>query len=496
MDKEAIDIGLPQDDGQAKDGATPTPSNFKTPQTDPEELAKIKSELALIRGTLDTDVPSSSGGTGINLPLRELVAVMPAEHLATTDLGADADAEIVVVVPDLMNQLKSGRVVVTLANLVINFPVGLVAPDAYEDGVTEVPLPLPFIVASIDPNLMLQQNAHQKPAVDIAAIPDPFAKVETPPAVSDADSPAPSADAQDTADESAAEATAPATEIEEPVAEEPPEPAAHEEPAPVAEEPAPAAEAPQPVAEPEDEADAADLPEEEEEDEDLETIAASDTNAVPAVSAEGKYADSGVNLNRATIDQILSLEGVSEALAGRIVAYRTQNGPFSSVFDLKNVGRVGRITFRKMTGMPFSTAGHHRSERIQRLLSLPDESTSHLPTITRALAERPGFSGTIISNSEGLLLSEHGAADGAARVAAVVPKLVEQLADNLEIMEVGRMRSISIAFDDKMFTIIRSGAIYLTAIHERRKLTKSQLSLVHRVAAELEWILSHRAYVA
>ncbi|MHB8070697.1 MAG: ComEA family DNA-binding protein [Candidatus Cryosericum sp.] len=44
-----------------------------------------------------------------------------------------------------------------------------------------------------------------------------------------------------------------------------------------------------------------------------------------------------VNLNKATTAQLDALPGVGPALAERIVAFREQQGPFSSVEDLKKV---------------------------------------------------------------------------------------------------------------------------------------------------------------
>lgn len=48
-----------------------------------------------------------------------------------------------------------------------------------------------------------------------------------------------------------------------------------------------------------------------------------------------------VNLNTATVEQLENLNGIGEALAGRIVAYRNQHGPFRSAEDLKRVSGIG-----------------------------------------------------------------------------------------------------------------------------------------------------------
>jgi competence protein ComEA len=55
----------------------------------------------------------------------------------------------------------------------------------------------------------------------------------------------------------------------------------------------------------------------------------------------GSAGSSGVNLNRATAEQLESLPGVGPKLAGRIIDWRTANGGFAHVADLLEVGGIG-----------------------------------------------------------------------------------------------------------------------------------------------------------
>lgn len=56
-------------------------------------------------------------------------------------------------------------------------------------------------------------------------------------------------------------------------------------------------------------------------------------------------ADSPVNLNTATLDQLDALPGVGPVLAQRILDYRTQNGPFTTIDQLQEVPGVGPKKF-------------------------------------------------------------------------------------------------------------------------------------------------------
>lgn len=55
-----------------------------------------------------------------------------------------------------------------------------------------------------------------------------------------------------------------------------------------------------------------------------------------------------VNLNTATQAQLESLPGVGPVMAGKIIAWRTEHGKFSSVNDLQEVDGVGPKTFERL----------------------------------------------------------------------------------------------------------------------------------------------------
>jgi competence protein ComEA len=52
-------------------------------------------------------------------------------------------------------------------------------------------------------------------------------------------------------------------------------------------------------------------------------------------------------INRATVKEFESLDGIGPVLAGRIVAFRKENGPFLLIEDLLKVPGIGSSTFAK-----------------------------------------------------------------------------------------------------------------------------------------------------
>ena len=54
-----------------------------------------------------------------------------------------------------------------------------------------------------------------------------------------------------------------------------------------------------------------------------------------------------IMINRATVKEFESLDGIGPVLAGRIVAFRKANGPFTVIEDLLKVPGIGANTFAK-----------------------------------------------------------------------------------------------------------------------------------------------------
>ena len=58
--------------------------------------------------------------------------------------------------------------------------------------------------------------------------------------------------------------------------------------------------------------------------------------------------NSTININTATAEQLETLNGIGESLAAAIIAYREENGNFSSIEDIKNVSGIGDSKFEKI----------------------------------------------------------------------------------------------------------------------------------------------------
>ena len=66
------------------------------------------------------------------------------------------------------------------------------------------------------------------------------------------------------------------------------------------------------------------------------------------VMTESESAAGQLNINQATVEQLCKLEGIDNAKALAIVAYREAHGPFVSIEDIKHVKGIGDDTFQKI----------------------------------------------------------------------------------------------------------------------------------------------------
>lgn len=75
---------------------------------------------------------------------------------------------------------------------------------------------------------------------------------------------------------------------------------------------------------------------------------ASGDNQQPTSDSAGGSADFRINLNTADVSQLTTLTGVGESKALAIIAYREENGPFTSVEDIMNVPGIKEGTYEKI----------------------------------------------------------------------------------------------------------------------------------------------------
>lgn len=72
---------------------------------------------------------------------------------------------------------------------------------------------------------------------------------------------------------------------------------------------------------------------------------------MPAESADEEETDAMVDLNRASLDELMTLPGIGASRAQSIIDYRTQYGAFRSVAELKKVPGITASVLDGLDGL-------------------------------------------------------------------------------------------------------------------------------------------------
>jgi competence protein ComEA len=74
-------------------------------------------------------------------------------------------------------------------------------------------------------------------------------------------------------------------------------------------------------------------------------------SASPAQPATNVLAAGPININLATQAELESLPGIGPVIAQRIIAYRDENGPFTTTEAIQNVAGIGPATFKDIESL-------------------------------------------------------------------------------------------------------------------------------------------------
>jgi len=435
------------------------------------------------------DAPGSGVPEHILVSLRGLVSAMPDHVFACprADLWGKADFDLHVQLPikPILPQLKTARVTLPLSKAVELVPSSLLAKPLPRIQDETVPVPLEEIVPQLPQSLFMLQPRDSEPQefeladVDIPApfqergaeafepgtsdviVPEKPVVEEVMPPESEIEPPALEDETLDIFAEKPAAVelpkiapldgieAAPATAQTSPSI----EPAAKQTETPVVSA-APAESLPEPVAE-------------------IDRI------------AEKKFL---VDLNRCTVEDLQTIQGVGPALAKRIIEFRDARGKFTSLEELRKIPGIGRKTFRALAGA--------EPRALNRLLGVEHDCELSLQEIVRLTSALPGVDGCMLAMSDGLFLTGQLPQQFDQNTISVfAPQLFKKVGRYARELRVGQIRRFTIFTDQQPLSIFRAGEVYLIVIHDTRHFSKALLRRCERISQEIARLCRQRAVV-
>lgn len=77
----------------------------------------------------------------------------------------------------------------------------------------------------------------------------------------------------------------------------------------------------------------------------------SSVSSSQSTSSSATQTDGKININTADLYTLMTLPGIGETYAQRIIDYRNANGPFQDISDIKNVDGIGEKRYESIKNL-------------------------------------------------------------------------------------------------------------------------------------------------
>jgi len=203
-----------------------------------------------------------------------------------------------------------------------------------------------------------------------------------------------------------------------------------------------------------------------------------------------------VDINRASAEELLSLPGVGEAIASRILAYRNRFGRMDSIYDLLCIPGIGPDLFNKMTGLD-PLERKERSRDLNRLLDRPEQEVPRLTLLAGHVRTSLDVQGCVLASLEGMVLSQspNMSAHEAATLGAHGPQLFKRSRRYLELMTGSELQTVILPMAEQPLLLLAGHAFILSLPLKPEGNWLGISEKARAVASELDWLLGARAIV-
>lgn len=202
-----------------------------------------------------------------------------------------------------------------------------------------------------------------------------------------------------------------------------------------------------------------------------------------------------VDINLATLEDLLRLRGIGPSRAKQLLEYRQSIGRFNSIFDLAKVPGLGGAAFSKLTGLSLKLR-LDRHQALNQTLALPAGTVPSLADLIVAITAVTGAAAGVLTNHDGMPLAVHGMeAEEAEANAALTPQLFRRIGGYLRRFQPRIDGDALILPGSQGQLLLLSGDSICLILRFTRPISRIACRKALQIQDELDWLLGIRAVV-
>lgn len=412
-----------------------------------ENLEDILSAFQTLKSEFSTSA-ADTGVISVKLPIRLLLNLMPSSYLTADAKNISGDEKVAVEIPDLIERMKKGKVEIRVSELASFIPANYVMPQALDDD-NFVRLPLQEVVMALGPDFFKGKSAGKLSVTieEADTLPDPFRKI----AVEEK--------------KSAEKEKKEEKEIKEHAMEEK---------------------------------------------EKISILQQEKSDAMGKVELTVKKQETvkryfpqvrfkpvnGINVNDASMEELISVPGLTERIAENIVKYRNEKGRIEDIFDLINVPGIGKNIFRKITGMSYSTVKRHRAFKLAKLIKIQPDEIGDLKLVGRGVVSLEGITGFIVSDLEGFKIIEAGDVNAMNMIAGLGDKILKSINEIISSAGITTVTSCTLhMIGNNDIRIDKLENLIVISVLDSRGIKRTVKKKLELIVKEIGWLMSKMLYV-
>jgi competence ComEA-like helix-hairpin-helix protein len=143
----------------------------------PDPLSDAMSAYQSLTAHFGDQVRGKAKEMGVELPLSDVLKLIPEKHLEKSHPDVSGKMAFIPI-PNLVDQLRRGKVALSMKDLANCVPAAMLKPQAFEDH-SMISLSLAAVVNAIDAAFLEHGDSGKEKEYDFRSLPDPFRKAET-----------------------------------------------------------------------------------------------------------------------------------------------------------------------------------------------------------------------------------------------------------------------------------------------------------------------------